>query len=96
MYGIYYDDTEYDYLQHLKPIGEDSEALFIEAPAKNNNKKDHRKDFIKDFIKENEDDETEEKIVIGGDDDDKSVNKIKQVSMSFTIFTSYIFKSFQC
>lgn len=30
-YGIYYDDTEYDYTQHLKVIGEDPSAVFIPA-----------------------------------------------------------------
>ncbi|KAK7058613.1 Protein ltv1 [Paramarasmius palmivorus] len=35
LYGIYYDDTEYDYMQHLRPIGvqEDGvESVLIEAP----------------------------------------------------------------
>jgi protein LTV1 len=36
IYGIYYDDTEYDYMQHLRPVGtseEGVESLLIEAPA---------------------------------------------------------------
>lgn len=34
-YGIYYDDTEYDYMQHMREIGSGSgEAYFIEAPQK--------------------------------------------------------------
>ncbi|CAL1694244.1 unnamed protein product [Somion occarium] len=40
-YGIYYDDTEYDYLQHLKPVGaqEDGvESMLIEAPTKSKGK----------------------------------------------------------
>jgi protein LTV1 len=28
-YGIYYDDQAYNYLQHLKPIGQHSDAVFI-------------------------------------------------------------------
>jgi protein LTV1 len=32
-YGVYYDDTEYDYMQHLRDIGSASEAHFIEAPV---------------------------------------------------------------
>jgi protein LTV1 len=32
-YGVYYDDSDYDYMQHLKPIGTSNEAYFIEAPA---------------------------------------------------------------
>jgi protein LTV1 len=39
-YGIYYDDTEYDYMQHLRDLGQGSgEAVFVEAnPVGNNNK----------------------------------------------------------
>ncbi|KAI0830773.1 LTV-domain-containing protein [Trametes gibbosa] len=36
-YGVYFDDTEYDYMQHLKPVGlqEDGvESLWLEAPTK--------------------------------------------------------------
>lgn len=36
LYGIYYDDTEYDYMQHLRPVGvqEDGvESILIEAPV---------------------------------------------------------------
>ncbi|KAL0951838.1 hypothetical protein HGRIS_008499 [Hohenbuehelia grisea] len=36
LYGIYFDDTEYDYMQHLRPIGvkEDGvESILIEAPS---------------------------------------------------------------
>ncbi|KAI0778643.1 LTV-domain-containing protein [Trametes elegans] len=37
LYGVYYDDTEYDYMQHLKPVGlqEDGvESMWLEAPSK--------------------------------------------------------------
>ncbi|KAI3622310.1 cytoplasmic protein [Moniliophthora roreri] len=37
LYGIYYDDTEYDYMQHLRPIDvqeEGVESVLIEAPQK--------------------------------------------------------------
>ncbi|THH19679.1 hypothetical protein EW146_g1530 [Bondarzewia mesenterica] len=36
LYGIYYDDTDYDYMQHLRPVGvqEDGvESVLIEAPS---------------------------------------------------------------
>ncbi|KAF7731743.1 hypothetical protein EC973_008257 [Apophysomyces ossiformis] len=33
LYGIYFDDAEYDYMQHLKPIGA-TDAVFLEAPKK--------------------------------------------------------------
>ncbi|KAG7099821.1 hypothetical protein E1B28_001630 [Marasmius oreades] len=35
LYGVYYDDTEYDYMQHLRPVGveeEGVESILIEAP----------------------------------------------------------------
>ncbi|EKM61453.1 uncharacterized protein PHACADRAFT_85106 [Phanerochaete carnosa HHB-10118-sp] len=35
-YGIYFDDTDYDYMQHLKPVGvheEGVESILIEAPS---------------------------------------------------------------
>lgn len=36
-YGIYFDDTDYDYMQHLRPVGvqEDGvESMLVEAPSK--------------------------------------------------------------
>jgi protein LTV1 len=36
-YGIYYDDSEYDYMQHMRELGSGSgDAYFIEAPAPQN------------------------------------------------------------
>lgn len=33
-YGIYYDDTEYDYMQHMRDLGSGGgEAYFVEAPS---------------------------------------------------------------
>ncbi|KAK5654834.1 hypothetical protein OQA88_6870 [Cercophora sp. LCS_1] len=38
-YGVYFDDTSYDYMQHLREIGQGAgEAVFVEAPAKTKNK----------------------------------------------------------
>lgn len=38
-YGIYYDDTEYDYMQHVREIGTGSgDAYFVEAPTQNKGK----------------------------------------------------------
>ncbi len=31
-YGVYYDDTKYDYMQHMRNLGGSSEAHFVEAP----------------------------------------------------------------
>jgi protein LTV1 len=33
-YGIFFDDTEYDYMQHLRPVGEAADAVLLEAPSK--------------------------------------------------------------
>jgi protein LTV1 len=36
LYGVYYDDTEYDYMQHLRNVGEQEEgveSILIEAPS---------------------------------------------------------------
>jgi protein LTV1 len=44
-YGIYYDDTEYDYMQHLRDLGQGSgEVVFVEANPIGNNKKSKGKD----------------------------------------------------
>ncbi|RPD82109.1 LTV-domain-containing protein [Lentinus tigrinus ALCF2SS1-7] len=40
-YGIYFDDTQYDYMQHLKPVGiqEDGvDSIWLEAPSKSKGK----------------------------------------------------------
>ena len=40
-YGIYYDDTEYDYMQHMRDLNGssgDAESYFIEAPTKKQGK----------------------------------------------------------
>ena len=40
-YGIYFDDTEYDYMQHLKTVGvqEDGvDSIWLEAPSKSKGK----------------------------------------------------------
>ena len=37
LYGVYFDDTEYDYMQHLRPVGmrEDGfESVLVEAPKR--------------------------------------------------------------
>jgi protein LTV1 len=33
MYDIYYDDSEYDYMQHLKPVGLSKEAVLLYKPS---------------------------------------------------------------
>jgi protein LTV1 len=41
LYGIYFDDTEYDYMQHLRPVGvqEDGvESILVEVPSSSRSK----------------------------------------------------------
>lgn len=38
LYGISFDDSKYDYMQHLKPIGQNPNAVFIPAKFGKNNK----------------------------------------------------------
>lgn len=38
LYGISFDDSKYDYMQHLKPIGQNPNAVFIPAKIDRNNK----------------------------------------------------------
>ena len=40
-YGVYYDDTEYDYMQHMRDLNGgngDGQSYFVEAPAKKQGK----------------------------------------------------------
>src|SRR6478609_2440586 len=37
-HGIYYDDTEYDYMQHLRVVGQSMDSHLVEAPKKNDTK----------------------------------------------------------
>lgn len=40
-YGIFFDDSKYDYMQHLKPIGQNNDAVFVERKG-SNKEKEHR------------------------------------------------------
>ncbi|KAK6453640.1 Low temperature viability protein [Scheffersomyces xylosifermentans] len=48
-YGIFFDDSKYDYMQHLKPIGQDNEGIFIEA--KSDKKAVQKSSNIEDLFK---------------------------------------------
>lgn len=37
-HGIYYDDSKYDYMQHLRVVGQNVDAQLIEAPRRNDTK----------------------------------------------------------
>jgi protein LTV1 len=50
-YGIYYDDTEYDYMQHLRDLGQGSgEAVFVEANPILNKGKGKQKESLADAL----------------------------------------------
>jgi protein LTV1 len=52
-YGIYYDDSEYDYMQHMRDIGSaGGESYFVEAPAPKNNGKGKEKQSLEDALRE--------------------------------------------
>lgn len=38
-FGIYFDDSKYDYMQHLRPIGETGDGVFIERKSDEKDKK---------------------------------------------------------
>jgi protein LTV1 len=37
-YGIFFDDTEYDYMQHLRSVGDVPDGILLEAPTKDKGK----------------------------------------------------------
>ncbi|KAI8989284.1 Low temperature viability protein-domain-containing protein [Pilobolus umbonatus] len=47
LYGVYYDDSEYDYTQHLRPIGA-TDAVFLEAPTVKKEKKVNIEEMFQD------------------------------------------------
>ncbi|OIW30249.1 Low temperature viability protein [Coniochaeta ligniaria NRRL 30616] len=53
-YGIYYDDTEYDYMQHMRDIGSGGgEAVFVPAePLANNKGKGKQKESLEDALRQ--------------------------------------------
>ncbi|KZT39693.1 LTV-domain-containing protein [Sistotremastrum suecicum HHB10207 ss-3] len=53
LYGVYYDDTDYDYMQHLRPVGiqeEGVDSIWIDAPSTSSNSKSKSKKFSEDMI----------------------------------------------
>ena len=52
-YGIYYDDTEYDYMQHMRDLGSGAgESHFLEAPAPRSQSKGKEKQTLEDALRE--------------------------------------------
>jgi len=52
-YGVYYDDTEYDYMQHLRDLGSSGagEVVFVEAKTEQNKGKGKHKQSLEDAIR---------------------------------------------
>lgn len=60
-YGIYYDDSEYDYMQHLRGVGEgggDGSSTLVEAPRRNDVKGKGRAVIALRDAAENEEEQT--------------------------------------
>lgn len=52
-HGIYYDDTDYDYMQHMRDLGSGSgEAYFVEAPKPKDKGKGKEKQSLEDALRE--------------------------------------------
>jgi len=52
-HGIYYDDTEYDYMQHMRDLDSGSgDAYFVEAPTVINNSKGKGKQSLEDALRD--------------------------------------------
>ncbi|KAK4189602.1 protein LTV1 [Podospora australis] len=50
-YGVYYDDTEYDYMQHLRDLGQGTgDAVFVEAKQPSNANKGKQKASLADAL----------------------------------------------
>ncbi|KAK9762883.1 Protein ltv1 [Basidiobolus ranarum] len=50
LYGVYFDDTKYDYTQHLRTIGENPDAVFVAAPNKQEKVKHSGIQFLDDDV----------------------------------------------
>ncbi|KAJ3578261.1 hypothetical protein NPX13_g2306 [Xylaria arbuscula] len=53
-YGVYFDDTEYDYMQHLRDLGSSGagDVVFVEANTEQNKGKGKHKQSLEDAIKQ--------------------------------------------
>ncbi|KAI9843477.1 MAG: hypothetical protein M1837_006323 [Sclerophora amabilis] len=51
-HGIFYDDTDYDYMQHLRDLGGNSEAQFVEAPQLQSKQKGKNKQKLEDALRD--------------------------------------------
>ncbi|KAK7749446.1 Protein ltv1 [Cytospora paraplurivora] len=54
-YGVYFDDTEYDYMQHMREIGAGGgDAVFVESKAPQNKEKGKQKQSLEDALQQME------------------------------------------
>merc|ERR1712054_270071 len=53
-HGIYYDDTEYDYMQHMRDLnaGSGGDVVFVEATSTGNLNKGKQKQSLADALKD--------------------------------------------
>lgn len=68
-YGIFYDDSEYDYMQHLRDMGTSGDATFVPAKNKEAEKKGKGKMKLEDMLAsmsvDNEDGRSEADMSVG-------------------------------
>ncbi|ROW02625.1 hypothetical protein VSDG_01624 [Cytospora chrysosperma] len=54
-YGVYYDDTEYDYMQHMREIGQGGgDAVFVESKGPLNKEKGKQKQSLEEALQQME------------------------------------------
>ncbi len=51
-YGVYFDDTEYDYMQHMRDLGRSTEAYFVEAQTGSKQNKGKGKQKLEDALRD--------------------------------------------
>lgn len=49
-YGVFFDDSKYDYMQHLKPMGETSDAVFVGKDEKTKKSSSNIEDLFRDQL----------------------------------------------
>ncbi|KAF5243225.1 hypothetical protein FAUST_2966 [Fusarium austroamericanum] len=63
-YGVYYDDTEYDYMQHLRDLNTGGgEVVFVESSASANKGKGKQKQSLEDALKKMDIEQSAEDIL---------------------------------
>lgn len=59
MYDIFYDDSDYDYMQHLKTVGLSKEAILLEGPLQSNQTEKRKAKQQDEFLLRPEEEEEE-------------------------------------